>query len=201
MYCVTQTAWLVCRFTSVAAQKRRRSRTGCNATTINTTSGWKNLLCTQVPNSFTGPSCHHVTSVKSPCRPCFCDRPSLSLWSSLPSLLFQEKRDHGMAAPSTLARAKGLVTGLRRLIVNKTCRHLFLWDCKARLVLSARHGHTMSRVGHQLIVCGGAGRVPIDGPSAPRYLSSVESFCLETEQWTYLSPMRFEAYSPTATGW
>ena len=42
--------------------------------------------------------------------------------------------------------------------------------------------------------------MPIDGPSAPRHLSSVESYCLETEQWTYLTPMRFEACSPTATG-
>ena len=58
----------------------------------------------------------------------------------------------------------------------------------------------MSCLGHQLIVCGGAGRVPIDGPSAPRHLSSVESYCLETEQWTYLTPMRFEACSPTAAG-
>ena len=58
----------------------------------------------------------------------------------------------------------------------------------------------MSCLEHQLIVCGGAGRVPIDGPSAPRHLSSVESYCLETEQWTYLTPMRFEACSPTATG-
>ena len=65
---------------------------------------------------------------------------------------------------------------------------------------SARHCHTMSCLGHQLIVCGGAGRVPIDGPSVPRHLSSVESYCLETEQWTYLTPMRFEACSPTATG-
>ncbi len=56
----------------------------------------------------------------------------------------------------------------------------------------------MTTVGNQLIVCGGAGRIPIDGPAAPRHLSSVESFCLETEQWTYLAPMRFEACSPTA---
>lgn len=73
--------------------------------------------------------------------------------------------------------------------------------CKcAPTLFSARACHTMSCLGNQLIVCGGAGRVPIDGPSAPRHLSSVESYCLETEQWTYLSPMRFEACSPTAVG-
>ena len=58
----------------------------------------------------------------------------------------------------------------------------------------------MSCLGHQLIVCGGAGRVPIDGPSAPRHLSSVMNFVGRRGSGLISRPMRFEACSPTATG-
>ncbi|XP_013400496.1 kelch-like protein 26 [Lingula anatina] len=52
-------------------------------------------------------------------------------------------------------------------------------------MLTGRLGHTMTKVGDRLIVCGGR----LDDQS-PRCLITVEAYSPSTNQWTYISPLR-----------
>ncbi|XP_060065248.1 kelch-like protein 26 [Ylistrum balloti] len=67
------------------------------------------------------------------------------------------------------------------------------WHKKASL-LQARAGHGMVSLGGVLYVCGGYREMGFEGPNTESCLDSVESYTLQTRQWTSLAPMPISAY-------
>ena len=59
----------------------------------------------------------------------------------------------------------------------------------------ARYAHTMTSVGSELIACGGKA-----SRQHSHRLSSVETYNIDADQWTFLAPMRLDCAHMKATG-
>ena len=63
------------------------------------------------------------------------------------------------------------------------------------LYFTARAGHTMTQMDNKLIVCGGKGDT-----HQSKCLSSVEIYHLDTDQWIYTSPMKYDCWAMSDIG-
>ena len=63
------------------------------------------------------------------------------------------------------------------------------------LYFIARAGHTMTQMDNKLIVCGGKGDT-----HQSKCLSSVEIYHLDTDQWIYTSPMKYDCWAMSDIG-